>query len=60
MRVLIIDPDPARAALVAEKLDDVDPRDLRRTGRLRKRRAGPDRGRRRGGLGQRRAPRALG
>ena len=34
MRVLIIDPDPARAALVAEGLDDVDPRDVRRSASL--------------------------
>jgi response regulator NasT len=34
MRVLIIDPDPARAALVAEGLDGVDPLDVRQTARL--------------------------
>ena len=31
MRVLVIDPDPARAALVAEGLDGVDPLEVRQT-----------------------------
>jgi hypothetical protein len=37
MRLLVVDPDPARAALVAEGLTDLSPRDVRRTARL----AGP-------------------
>jgi response regulator NasT len=34
MRLLLVDPDPARAALVAEGLGDISPLDLRRTGSL--------------------------
>jgi response regulator NasT len=34
MRLLLVDPDPARAALVAEGLADVSPLDLRRAARL--------------------------
>jgi response regulator NasT len=34
MRVLLIDPDPARAALVAEGLEGIKPLDLRRAGEL--------------------------
>jgi response regulator NasT len=34
MRLLLVDPDPARAALVAEGLADMSPLDLRRTGSL--------------------------
>lgn len=34
MRLLLVDPDPARAALVAEGLADISPLELRRTGSL--------------------------
>lgn len=39
MRVLIIDPDEARAALVAEGLDDVRPLEVRRAGKFDEREA---------------------